>query len=136
MVWSTKGSSGPPLSILHVLFRQRVSVALQRAETTFILKHTIVVGEGFFAFFKFPILFSFRYVYCDWWGIWNMIVLMLVCDAFWVLFFWLGLGGPFSFFLFSPVPFCHTLWVSFFWLRRESFLFVLFFRPLHAECFV
>ncbi len=53
MVWSTKCSSGPPLSILHVLFRQRVSVALQRAETTFILKHTIVVGEGFLPFSSF-----------------------------------------------------------------------------------
>jgi hypothetical protein len=30
-----------------------VSVALQRAETTFILKHTIVVGEGFLPFSSF-----------------------------------------------------------------------------------
>jgi hypothetical protein len=63
-----------------------------------------------------------------------MIVLMLVCDAFWVLFFWLGLGGPFSFFLFSPVPFCHTL-CHFFGLDVNPFS-SFFFCPLHAECFV
>ncbi len=60
MVWSTKGTSALALVILHVLFRQRVLVALQRAQTICSLRHAIIVNEGssrFSVFSCFPPLF-------------------------------------------------------------------------------
>lgn len=58
-----------------------------------------------------------------------MIVSMLVCDAFWVLFFWLGLGGPFSFFLFSQCLFVTHFEFHFFGLDLNPFSLFFFFAP-------
>ncbi len=48
MEWSTKCSSDPPLAILHAYYKQRVLIALQIVEATFILRHVVIVGEGSF----------------------------------------------------------------------------------------
>jgi hypothetical protein len=47
MAWLAKGTNGLALVILHVLFKQRVLVALQKAQTIYILRHAIIVNEGF-----------------------------------------------------------------------------------------
>jgi hypothetical protein len=47
MAWSAKGTSGLALVILHVSFRQRVLVALHKTQTICILRHAIIVNEGF-----------------------------------------------------------------------------------------
>jgi hypothetical protein len=46
MAWLAKGFGGPPLTILHVFYRQSVLIALQKVEDAFILKCIIVVGEA------------------------------------------------------------------------------------------
>jgi hypothetical protein len=38
LVWGAKGTKGPPLSILCTLYRQKVSMVLQHAQSIFILK--------------------------------------------------------------------------------------------------
>jgi hypothetical protein len=43
MAWLAQGLA---LVILHVLFRQKVLIALQRAQTIYILRHAIIVNEG------------------------------------------------------------------------------------------
>jgi hypothetical protein len=60
MVWLAKATSGLALVILHVLFRQKVLVALQRVQTIYILRHVIIVNESSFrlsVFSCFPSLF-------------------------------------------------------------------------------
>jgi hypothetical protein len=47
MTWSTKGTDGPLLAILCVVYKQRVLIALQKMHVASILKHTIVVNEHF-----------------------------------------------------------------------------------------
>jgi hypothetical protein len=47
MVWLAKGIGGCLLVVLNVFNRQKVLVALQRAQVAFILRHIIIIGEGF-----------------------------------------------------------------------------------------
>jgi hypothetical protein len=57
MVWSTKGSKGPPLSIICSFYRQRVSVAFQKVQITSILCRTIVTTRE--AAFRLGVLQGF-----------------------------------------------------------------------------
>lgn len=47
MVWLVKGIEGPPLSILWAFCKQRVAMALQKAQASSILEWVIVFGEAF-----------------------------------------------------------------------------------------
>jgi len=46
MAWNTKGSRGPPFSILGSFYMQKVLMALQQTQVTFISRHAIIVSEG------------------------------------------------------------------------------------------
>ncbi len=46
MVWLVKGIGGCPLVVLSVFYRQRMLVALQRAQVASILRHIIIIGKG------------------------------------------------------------------------------------------
>jgi hypothetical protein len=47
MAWSAQGSKGPPFSIIHSFYKQRVFVVFQRFQGTTILHRAImVVGEA------------------------------------------------------------------------------------------
>jgi hypothetical protein len=48
MVWTTKGTKGPLLSVLHSFYKHKVSMALQRAQATYISNRVVIVGEGSF----------------------------------------------------------------------------------------
>jgi len=56
MAWSAKGIDGLPLTILCAFYRQKMLIALQRMHIDSILKHVVIVGEGFS---KLTILSSF-----------------------------------------------------------------------------
>ncbi len=45
MAWSTKGSKGFSLSILHSYYKQWVLVALQKIQITIVLQHATVVAK-------------------------------------------------------------------------------------------
>jgi hypothetical protein len=45
MTWNTKIFISP-FSILHSFYKQRMSMALQQAQGTFISKHVLTIGEG------------------------------------------------------------------------------------------
>ncbi len=59
MAWSTKGIGGPPLVVLWVLYKQRMSITLQRTHATSILKCSVVASEGFS---RFTTLSSFPFL--------------------------------------------------------------------------
>jgi hypothetical protein len=46
MAWTTKGTEGPFLTVLHSFYRHRVSVALQRVQATYLSKWVVIAGEG------------------------------------------------------------------------------------------
>jgi hypothetical protein len=58
MTWSTS-TNGPPLVVLYVVYKQRVSIALQRTHVASILKHTIVVSEHLKNKLHFQVSFHF-----------------------------------------------------------------------------
>jgi hypothetical protein len=47
MLWTAKGTGGPPLSVLHTFYRQRVLVALQRTHAASISRWAVIAGKGF-----------------------------------------------------------------------------------------
>ncbi len=122
----------PPLTILCVFFyRQRVSMALQRAQATSILRCVVIASEGFSKLIIFlGFSYSFWYASYNWWGIWNMIC-SFVCLWPALGFVWFKLG--FSFFLlcfplfwvfcfieFAKVSSIKKVWI--FWPSHESSL--------------
>jgi hypothetical protein len=64
MTWSTKGTNGPLLAILCVVYKQRVLIALQKMHVASILKHTIVVNEHFKKKLHFQVSFHFPSFIC------------------------------------------------------------------------
>jgi len=46
MAWGMMGIGSLPFSILHTFYKQRVSVVLQHAHVTFILKCVTTINEG------------------------------------------------------------------------------------------
>jgi hypothetical protein len=48
VVSSTKGIKSPPLSILQIFYRQKVAIALQRAQASSILRWVVAANEAFF----------------------------------------------------------------------------------------
>jgi hypothetical protein len=46
MAWGAKGTRSSHLLVLHSFYKQRVIVALQRAQVIFILKCAITIGES------------------------------------------------------------------------------------------
>ncbi len=64
MVWSAKGTNALPLVILHVFFRQRVLVALQRAQAICILRHAIIVNASSSRLVFFHVSHPFFFLIC------------------------------------------------------------------------
>jgi len=45
MVWGAKGTRSPPFSILHTFHKYKVLMALQHAQTIFILRCAVAINE-------------------------------------------------------------------------------------------
>ncbi len=93
MEWSTKCSSEPPLAILHAFYKQRVSIALEILEATFIFifRHVVIEGESYFGLSVLsgvpsPFLLLL-YAPCDWWGALEHDLFQCPFDRLWVLLF-------------------------------------------------
>lgn len=71
MKCSTKGIDDPPLALLSAVYRQKVSIALQRDQVAFYFEVRVVASEEGSStltnFLKFPILSSFYNASYNWW---------------------------------------------------------------------
>jgi len=47
MAWTTKGTKSHLLSVLHSFYKHKVSMALRRAQATYISNRVVIVGEGY-----------------------------------------------------------------------------------------
>jgi len=113
MVWGVKGTLGPPLLVLCTFYKQKVSMALKRAQMIFILKHVIVVNEGLFRLGVFLGGLPFLYLICfsRLKGVQRLDVPLVVCPFRWFICF-LGCGSSI---LFLVSPFFWVLWLIYGW---------------------
>ncbi len=112
MAWSTKGTNGPPLTILHVLYMQRVLVALQRAQAASILRCIIIASENSFRIITLSSFSSLSFLICLLQlvgGLKHDLFLYPLMTHFWFCFFDSHLGPP----LVVPFFLCLLLGVLF-----------------------
>ncbi len=64
MAWGTKRIGSLPFSILRTFYKQRVSMALQHAQTISILKCVVAIGEDFYKLGGLSRVLSFPYLIC------------------------------------------------------------------------
>jgi hypothetical protein len=63
-LWGAKGAGGPPLSVLHTFYRQRVLVALRCVQVISILRCVVTLDEDSSRLASFQEVLPFPYLIC------------------------------------------------------------------------